>query len=456
MLPTRDEEIIVAQCTPSGNGALAIVRVSGAQAIVLVQKCAKLYAKKKLTDVASHTIHLGTVIDQHNHVIDQVLFLVMKGPKSFTGQDTVEISCHNNPFVIEAIIQQLIAHGARPAQHGEFTKRAFLNKKLDLIQAEAIHDLINAHTQQAIKHSLAQLAGSFSYWISELEQQLIKAHSLCQASFEFIEDDINFDHNIKNLVYTSLKQIQQLQQHQHQQQRIKEGVRIAIIGAVNAGKSSLFNALLKKDRAIVTPIAGTTRDTIEAGIFRNNMHYTLVDTAGFRTTKNKIEQEGITRAYQEAALADIILLSIDASCPIMPQEKKWYQKILTHHGKKTIVIFTKSDIAPHMHHEFAESLTVSATTGHHMHLLENIIIERTTRLLQANNCPFLVNKRQAQLLHSLEMDLKKLIPLLDQTLEYEILCVHLKDALEKITELTGKTIGELSLDRIFQDFCIGK
>lgn len=455
MLLTRDEETIIAQCTPSGSGAIAVIRLSGTDALTIAEKIAQFTNNKKLTKTASHTIHLGWVVDQQGAHIDQVLFFVMKTPKSYTGQDTIEISCHNNQFIIEAIIQQAIRCGARTAQHGEFTKRAYLNKKIDLIQAESVNELIQAHTQQALKKSLAQLSGSFSYWIHDLEQQLIKAHSLCEASFEFIDEDINFDTTIKNIIQVSLEQVQQLQQQYSHQQQVKEGIRIAIIGAVNAGKSSLFNALLKKERAIVTPHAGTTRDTIEASICRNNLYFTLVDTAGFRSTQNTIEQEGIKRALYEAKAADIVLLSVDSSRILNKNEKQWYQQLVDQCGSKIIIVATKSDVGT-AKLDFANSLAVSATTGHQLNLLEQVLIQRANSLFATSNCPFLLNKRQAQLLGQLENDLNALNQMADKSIEYELLCVHLKDALEKTTELTGKTISELSLDKIFQDFCIGK
>lgn len=455
-LLARDEQTIIAQCTPSGSGAIAILRISGSDAIEITQKIALLASKKDLTSVPTHTIHFGFVINEAGNHIDQVLFLVMRAPKSFTGQNTVEISCHNNPFIIEAIIERAVAAGARPAQHGEFTKRAYLNKKIDLVQAEAINDIIHAHTQQALKKSLAQLEGSFSFWINDIEQRLIKTHSLCAASFEFIEEDINFDNQIRSLLEETITKITTIRSQYAYQAPVKEGVRIAIIGMVNAGKSSLFNALIKKNRAIVTPIPGTTRDTIEAGIYKSGLYLTIVDTAGIRSTGDAIEQEGINRSLQEAEIADIVLLSFDPSSELEKQEHTWYQNFLAKHRPKTVLVATKHDLPGKQESSLPPHLSVSSKTGQHIDILEELILQKAQRLVDACACPFLVNKRQAHTLAQLENDLNAVLPMLHENPAYELICVHLKDALEKTTELTGKTIDELSVDNIFKDFCIGK
>ena len=328
MIEVRDEETIIAQCTPSGSGAIALLRISGKNAVSIAEKLSDLPHKKILSEQKSHTIHYGSIIDQNNKTIDHVLFLLMQAPQTFTGEDTVEITCHNNPFIIEAIIAQATQLGARIAQRGEFTKRAFLNKKINLSQAEAINDLIHAHTEQALKKSLSQLEGSFSQWLTKIEKQLLQAYALCEASFEFIEDEnITFDDQIRHIIETTLKEIVELESQHLYQKNIKEGFRIALIGTVNAGKSSLFNALIKSNRAIVTEVAGTTRDVIEAGLYKNQTYITFVDTAGLRETEEKIEKEGIKRSFEEAEKADIILLLTDNSQDLHIPQKKIYETI---------------------------------------------------------------------------------------------------------------------------------
>ncbi len=345
MLLSTDEQTIIAQCTPKGSGAIALLRLSGADAIDIASKISILASGKTLTQVPSHTVHYGSVINADQKVIDKVMFIVMHAPRTFTGQSVVEITTHNNQFLIEDIIAQAIKHGARVAQQGEFARRAVMNEKIDLVQAEAINELIHANTQLALKKSLAQLEGSFSHWIESIEQKLIKALALSEASFEFIdEEDLEFNQQISTIITKTLDTIAQLKNTFDQQQQIRQGIRIAIIGSVNAGKSSLFNAMLKKDRAIVTSIAGTTRDVIEAGLYRNNNYWTLIDTAGLRQTNDIIERKGIERSHKEAGLADIILLVIDGSHAMTNQEQQVYDELYAQHTDKTIVIKNKSDL----------------------------------------------------------------------------------------------------------------
>ena len=304
-----ENQTIIAQCTPKGSGAIALIRISGKDALNIATKISKLANKKQtISTVPSHTIHYGQIIAETKS-IDLVMFFVMHGPRTFTGEDVVEVTCHNNPFIIEEIIALAIKHGARIAENGEFAKRSFLNNKIDLMQAEAINDLIHSNNQQTLKKSLSQLEGSLSNWIDEIEKVLVKCLAFSEASFEFLdEEEIEFKDKILNDVLKLEKKIQTLKANFSQQQQIKEGLRIALIGSVNAGKSSLFNALLKKNRAIVTSQAGTTRDSIEAGIYTKNHYFTLVDTAGIRKTDNVIEEEGIKRSFEEAEKADILLL----------------------------------------------------------------------------------------------------------------------------------------------------
>lgn len=460
MIHTYDDQTIIAQCTPSGPGALALIRLSGSDALVISDKISRLANTQKITTVATHTINFGYIVDNNNN-IDQVLFLVMHGPKTFTGQDTVEITCHNNQFIIASIIEQAIKHGARPAQAGEFTKRAFLNKKIDLTQAEAINELICAHTQEALKKSLTQLEGSFSHWIDSIQKKLLHALTLCEASFEFLEnEDINFDQQIKDIITQVLQEINKSHIQYNHQKQIKEGVRIALIGAVNAGKSSLFNALVQHDRAIVTEIAGTTRDVIETGIYEQGTYITFVDTAGLRKTADRIEQEGIKRSFIEAEKADIILLLLDNSQEIGADAREIYQELYARYKNKIITLATKSDFCakiPNIQNIFCTNiLPISVVTGHNLEKLKKNIFEKIRELFKYGTMPFLINQRQNQLLQDTQRELIELEKKIQASIEHELIAIHLKDALEKLTELTGKSISELSLDSIFRNFCVGK
>ena len=451
-----DEQTIVAQCTPRGIGAIALIRISGINAFHVAQNISKLPANKSLLKVASHTIHYGTLVDTQGNCIDKVLFFIMQAPATFTGQDTVEISCHNNQFIIETIIAQAINAGARLAQEGEFTKRAVLNGKIDLLQAEAINELIHAQTQLALKQSLEQLQGSFSYWLQTIEKELMKALALCQASFEFLDDEMEFSSKILEIITSLGHTVITLKKTFCQQQQIRQGIRIALIGSVNAGKSSLFNALLNNDRAIVNAQAGTTRDTIEAGLFVEGNYWTLIDTAGIRSTEDTIEQEGITRSFKEAHKADIILLIYDSTKELLPQEKAIYQQIKDQYSSKIICIYSKSDQTTLA--KLPENIiAVSSTTRLHLPILEHSIKNKINELFARIESPFLLNQRHHQALLSLEINLKEMELLFKQeNVPYELLCIHLNDAIAIIAQLTGKSITQASMDLIFKEFCIGK
>ena len=412
---------------------------------------------KKLSDAPSHTVHYGSVIGIDSKTIDHVMFIVMHGPRTFTGQNVVEITTHNNQFLIEAVIATAIHHGARLAEQGEFARRAVLNDKIDLVQAEAINELIHANTQLALKKSLAQLEGTFSYWIADIEKKLLHALALSEASFEFIdEEDMAFGEQIHATTKAILHTIAELKKTFDAQQHIRQGIRIAIIGSVNAGKSSLFNALLKKDRAIVTNIAGTTRDVIEAGVYRNNNYWTLIDTAGLRQTDDIIELHGIERSHNEAQSADIILLVIDSARTMTLQEKSIYEEIYDAHAHKTIVVKNKTDLAQIKSYlNITEQLEVSAHNNQGIYLVEQYIEKKIAALFSDLESPFLLNKRQYNLLLHVERKLNELIPLLANP-EYEIVSYHLNEILAHLSELTGKSISEAGMDAVFRNFCVGK
>lgn len=452
-----DEQTIVSLCTPQGSGAIALIRICGTNAISIVDRIAKLASGSKLASLPTHTIHYGWVLDGQEHV-DQVLFLLMRGPKTFTGQDTVEITCHNNPFIIEKITALAIAHGARSAQNGEFTKRALLNKKIDLVQAEAIQELIQANTQAALKKSLAQLEGSFSHWIHALEQDLVKALALSEASFEFIDEEMAFGSQILEIIDSLLKTIQQIQSTFDSQQQIRNGIRIAIIGSVNAGKSSLLNAILGKPRAIVTDIAGTTRDVIEAGVYKNGNYWTLIDTAGLRQTHDVIEQEGIKRSLAEAQQADIILLVLDGAREITASEREVYETIIKEYKNKIILIRNKSDepIAQNSQLSITDFITVSSKNKTNIMAVEEAIEHKINMLMAKSDAPFLINARQNKLLLELEKKLVIIRTMLSGDIQYELVSYHLNDVLSHLCELTGKSISEAGMDAVFREFCVGK
>lgn len=452
-----NEQTIVAQCTPQGNGAIALIRLSGTEAIAITNRFSKLPGTQILLEKPSHTVHYGHIIDQDQKLVDQVMFILMHAPRTFTGEQVVEITCHNNPFIIEKIINLAITNGARLAQKGEFSQRAFLNNKIDLMQAEAINSLIHAHTEQALKKSLAQLTGHLSHWTAQIEKRLLKCIAWCEASFEFIDEEIDFAPQIKAELYEIMQTIAQAQQANNIQQQIKEGVRIAIIGSVNAGKSSLFNALLKKERAIVTPIAGTTRDVIEAGIYTNQHYITLVDTAGLRETQDQIESLGIERSFEQAKLADLILLTFDSSRQITPAEIAVYAQIFHEFKDKIILVSNKSD-HPHLlklPENFLDLLPVSTKSGAGITNLENLIQVKINQILSQDTAPFLLNQRQFNVLTSVTVMCQEIMQKLTCP-EFELISLHLNETLQTLSNMSGKTVTEEGFETIFREFCVGK
>jgi len=459
MLYSPFDEAIIAQCTPQASGAIALLRLSGSNAFAIADKISKLTGNKTISSLSTHTIHYGWIIDQHGNRVDQVLFFLMRAPASFTGDDTIEITCHNNPFIIQNIIQAAITAGARMAQEGEFSRRAVNNNKIDIIQAEAINDLIHANTQLTLKQSLSQLSGSLTQWVTSIEKQLIKALAFSNASFEFLdEENIELSSHIKNIINELLATIGTLKNTFNQQQHIRSGIRIAIIGSVNAGKSSLFNALLNQDRSIVTNIAGTTRDVIEAGLYKNSNYWTLIDTAGLRTTNDIIEQIGITRSHEQAQKADIILLVFDGSQKLTSSEKVIYQELINNYTQKLIFIINKTDLP-----QEENSLVLNNRTYYSndkdkkgIPLIEDAIQEKITILFNSIESPFLLNQRHYNNLICLEQKLIIIITMLTTQPSYELISYHLNDALATLSELTGKTISEAGMDAVFREFCVGK
>jgi tRNA modification GTPase len=461
-------DTIIAQCTPKGSGALALLRLSGENALIIADVIGKLQGNKKLSTVAPHTIHYGSVTDEKNMIIDRVLFFVMHAPHTFTGENVIEITCHNNPFIVANIINAVIAAGGRLAEQGEFSRRAVHNNKIDITQAEAINELIHANTQQALKQSLAQMDGSLSSYVLSIEKALIKAIALSEASFEFLdEENMEFGLEIKEIVESLITTIGQLKSTFNQQQQIRQGIRIAIIGSVNAGKSSLFNTLLHQNRAIVSNIAGTTRDSIEAGLYKNNNYWTLIDTAGLRTTDDVIEQQGILKSYEEAQKSDIILLVFDGSKALNIAEATIYNDLIDRYSKKIILVKNKSDLLScDAFQELSNSLKNLNKDTEPLPFLHNCpnsstLVEKAIQskidvLMSSTQLPFLLNQRHYNALTALEKTLLTIIPMLRAPISYELLSYHLQDAVAVLSQISGKTVSEASMDAVFREFCIGK
>ncbi len=451
-----DNTPIIAQCTPSGNGAIALLRICGTNVRQLCNAFCTIPGKS-IDVVASHTIHYGSVVDDKGATIDTVLFFVMDGPRSFTGQDTIEISCHNNPFLIEKIIEQAIKAGARTAQNGEFTKRALLNGKLDLVQAESINELIHATTHESLKRSLAQVEGSLSNWIAQLEEQLLKALCLSNASFEFLdEEDMEFGIQINGIIAETHAKVARLLNTYDSQKQIREGFRIALIGSVNAGKSSLFNALANEQRAIVTAQAGTTRDVIEAPIIHNGNYWTIIDTAGLRATTDVIEKEGIDRSYLQAEKADLILLVYDTSTTMSQITFQQYKALHENYKDKVIVVANKTDLKKAQTPLAPNEIAVSHQANSAQKKLLPAIARHIKQLTADSASPFLINKRHTHLLKEIGDKLIHIQAMIEQDNPYELISHELQETLGTLSQLTGKSVSEQALDGVFKQFCVGK
>jgi len=457
-------ETIIATCTASGRGALALVRLDGVGAFEIAVQMARTKRANAILDAASHTIVYGHVVDQEGKAIDQVLFLLMRAPRTFTGNDIVEITCHNNPFVIEEIIARACALGARGARPGEFTQRALMNGKMDAIQAEALHELIMAPSRAVAHASLAQLEGSLSRQVALIEEQLVTLAALAEASFEFSESeslDVNFNGVMRTTIAQTLEFMDQVLAGQSVIQQLREGVKIALVGTVNAGKSTLLNALVGRNRAIVSSMPGTTRDSIEAGVSECGYSWTYIDTAGLRVTEDAIEREGIERSYGAAQGADFILLVVDGSARPTPEVAASYQEVIARYSGKIMLVFTKADQGTMLNWFTSlgkrDYLTVSVHQNNGVENLKHEILRRVKALYEKVDTPFVLSKRQVALVS----DVRARLIAIQQACKapspaYELVSIHIQDALALISELVGRSVTERVMDSLFSSFCIGK
>jgi tRNA modification GTPase len=451
-----ENDIIVAQATAKGPAPLAIIRFSGKNIRGLLDKTVLLKSKKKLSELPTHTLHYGLLYDDKEKTIDQVIILIMDSPRSFTGEDTVEITCHNNQFIIEKIIKRCVFLGARLAKPGEFSQRAVHNKKIDIFQAEAINELLHAENELITQIALSQIEGSLSSEISFIDHQLCLISAWCQASFEFLDEERDFRLVILEKLNGVIIKIDSLLKMHSSVKFLKEGVRVAIIGSVNVGKSSLFNFILGHERAIVNQMAGTTRDTIESSLYINNYNLTLIDTAGIRITDNEIEKEGIQKSYYEAESADILLLVYSEEVFFIPDIKDFYDGMIRKYNKKSIIIKNKIDLENNQKY-FENELLISTTDKIGLDLLLNTINKCIDKKYDKGQISYIINARHVNNLNAIKEDLNKIKNfLLMKNPFYEIILHHLLQAQKMISYLSGKSIEERSLDMVFKEFCVGK
>ncbi len=451
--PYIPKETISAIATPPGEGGIAIIRISGETAYEVADKI----FTGSVTSYVSHTSHLGKIQDESGHVIDEVLLLVMKGPKSFTGEDTVEIHCHGGALITKKILELTLKAGARAALPGEFSFKAFMNGKIDLAQAEAIQEVISAKNELAYNAAELHLQGALSKKISQFQKELLDVAAILNAWVDFPEEGLEFA-SLEELLETLesiLKEMTLLSQSFYEGKMIHEGLFLCLAGPPNAGKSSLMNALLGKDRAIVTEIAGTTRDLLEDNLHLGGLHFRLVDTAGIRDTAERIEQEGIKRSRKAMDEADLILLVLDASIPLCKEALSLLELAPTH---KTLLLWNKADLPSSFIKQTPfPSISLSALTGEGILLLKEMIQSQIWKKgPPSKEEVILTNIRHKQALDCAIEFLTKVIEGLKLNTSPEFLSFDIRKCLFELGTILGMNISEEILSAIFSKFCVGK
>ncbi|WMW76972.1 tRNA uridine-5-carboxymethylaminomethyl(34) synthesis GTPase MnmE [Flavobacterium sp. 20NA77.7] len=465
------QETIVALATPSGAGAIAVIRLSGKDAIALAAEVFQSVSGKSIATQKTHTIHLGHIVDQ-GKVYDQVLLSLFKGPNSYTGENVVEISCHGSTFIQQQIIQLLLRKGARMAQAGEFTLRAFLNAKLDLSQAEAVADLIASDNEASHQIAMQQMRGGFSNQIAKLREELLNFASLIELELDFAEEDVEFAD--RTAFYQLLERIEFVLKRLIDSfavgNVIKNGIPVAIVGEPNVGKSTLLNALLNEERAIVSDIAGTTRDTIEDELVIEGIGFRFIDTAGIRETKDVVESIGIQKTFEKIEQAQVVLFLIDSLQLIIENENKFkieIEKIKNKFPQKPLVmIINKIDFLNEEQRvllleklsiiNYPLSITISAKQKVGIDELKNTLLSFVNTGALRNNETIVTNTRHYDsLLKALE-EIQKVKWGLDSHLSSDLIAIDIKQALYYFGEITGEVTNDELLGNIFANFCIGK
>ncbi|MEY2480282.1 MAG: tRNA modification GTPase [Verrucomicrobiota bacterium] len=443
-------ETIAAISTAAGEAAIALLRISGVDAIAVVDRVFR--GKEKPSQFRSHTQHLGEIVDETERAIDQAMLAVHRAPNSYTGEDLVEISCHGGMLVSARVLEACLRAGARAARPGEFTERAFLNGKMDLTQAEAVMDLIRAQSDLALRSATEQLEGRLGAQIRTLRESLIEIIAHIEAAIEFPEEGIAPDVGEKlEARFDFLREkMKGLLATAEQGRILREGVRIVIYGATNAGKSSLLNRLLGYDRAIVSEIPGTTRDTIEERINLRGVPLRLVDTAGLRPSTDKLEREGIARTEKSRESADLLLHVADRSAPRPPEF------IEPSADKIDIVVLNKRDLSEHDDWKNHDGLRISCVTGEGVEALEEEILARIGQQHLHPENALAINARHRDCLRRALEACDRASSALQQGISAEYIAVDLQDALRAVGEIIGATDVEEILDSVFGQFCIGK
>ena len=460
-----NQDTICALATANGIGAIGIVRVSGNQSFEIVNK---IFEGKNLEKVDSHTVHYGFIKDE-DETIDEVMISVFHAPKTFTTENSVEISFHGSPYIGKKILEALIKNGARMAKAGEFTMRAFMNGRIDLSQAESIADLIASENEASRKVALNQLKGGISNEISFLRNDLLNFTSLIELELDFAEEDVEFADRtaLKSLLYKIEDKLNSLIESFQYGNAIKNGTAVAIIGKPNAGKSTLLNALLKEERAIVSNIAGTTRDTIEEILHIKGHAFRLIDTAGLRETADEIEAIGVKKAKEKVENAEILVYLADAGTADLSEDVEMIKSLLRD-DLKLIICATKIDEVVPTHYEKLEQIfrnnistdfdfiKISAVENQNIQDLKNELSSYIEYLKSEEGNVVITNQRHYEALRKSLNSVKQVDEAVSSQITTELLAYELRNALEHLGEISGEFTNDEVLGNIFSKFCIGK
>ena len=461
-----NQDTIAAISTGMTNSGIGIVRISGSEALEIADHVYK--GKETITEVPTHTIHYGHVMDG-DETVDEVLVMVMRGPRTFTGEDTVEINCHGGTYVVSRVLETVLKAGARPAEPGEFTKRAFLNGKMDLSQAEAVIDVITSENEYALQSSISQLKGSVKNRIKEIREKIIYHTAFIETALddpEHISVD-GYGEVLKEAAEEVIDQLKELIDSSDDGRIMKEGIQTVILGKPNAGKSSLLNILAGHDRAIVTDIEGTTRDVLEEQIRLQGLTLNIIDTAGIRQTDDIVEKMGVDKAKEYAKEADLIIYVVDASRNLDENDEKIFDLI---YDKRTVILLNKSDLDTVVKEEMIRErisqkgvqkqipvIAISAKEEQGIKELENTVKAMFLKGdLSFNEEVYITNARQKNALVNARESMKKVIFSIDAGMPEDFYSIDLMDAYESLGNITGESIGEDLVNEIFSKFCMGK
>jgi tRNA modification GTPase len=457
------DDTIMALATASGAGAIAVIRISGKEAFIISDKVFRAKGKKTVSEAESHTIIFGDIVDGEE-LVDEVLVSVFRNPKSFTGENSVEISCHGSVFIQKRILNLLSKNGCRMAKPGEYTMRAFLNRKMDLSQAEAVADLIASSSEAAHKVAMHQMRGGFSSELKVLREELIHFASLIELELDFAEEDVEFAdrRQMVELINRIITTIDRLIGSFELGNVIKEGVQVAIIGEPNAGKSTLLNALLNEERAIVSDIAGTTRDTVEDELVIEGIRYRFVDTAGIRQTTDTIESLGIERTMQKVEQADVVMFLFDASTYTLDQLRAEIDELKSRKAdleSRLILVANKTDkTSEKVESKFEgfNTTSISAKEKTGIEELKSRLTEFVNTAALEENQIIVTNTRHIEALNGARKSLQEVLQGFDNQMSGDLVAIDIRRSLFHLGEITGEITTDDLLGNIFSKFCIGK